>query len=165
MFNPLLAALIAWALAALQLPGMSPSPAPEDINLFVRGVLEDRFLVEGYPEQGMFGDSKPIDIQREIDDTFFVLGPGALPRVPGLAFRLRDQADLERDTASSTNGVHFVKVNRPTLLSRDAGLLDLEMGFSAPTGSIALCCCSKEGEFRRVDGRWRLRDWIGMVCR
>jgi hypothetical protein len=111
MFQPLLAVIL---LAISQLPGMTSSPAPVDINRFVRGVLEDRFLVEGYPEQGLFGDSKQIDIQREMGDTFFVLGPSALPRVPGFTFRLRDRADLERDAASSTGGVHFVKVNRPS---------------------------------------------------
>lgn len=165
MAQPLFARLVALLLAFPQLPAVGLSPAPPDINLFVRGVLEDRFLVEGFPEQGFFDGAKQIDVQREIGNTFFVLEPSALPRaVPGIEFRLRDRADLQREAAASIHGVRFVKINRPMLNSPDAGTINLEMGFIAPAGSVALCCCSEDAAFRRVNGEWRLKEVFGWSC-
>jgi hypothetical protein len=164
MSKLLLAPLTVLLLPIPQLPGFGSSPAPRELNLFVRGVLEDRFVVEGYPDQRVFGTSKQIDIQREVGESFYLLGREALPHVAGYTFTLRDRAYLEQQAASSDRGVHFVEVSRALILSDNEGTIVLGMGFIPPAGHIALCCCSKTGMFRRVERSWRLQDWLEVSC-
>ena len=141
------------------------SPATEDVESLVRQALEDRFRARNIPDIGLLGNSTKIAVRQEMPSAGARLSDKALPQVEGLQFFLITEADAQAAADRTGGPVHFVTVDRPSITDASASLaMGVDVVFARKPDVIKLCCCSGEGTFRLVNGRWSFAAWAKIVC-
>jgi hypothetical protein len=139
--------------------------AAGDVELLVRQALEDRLAAKNVPDGNLLGSSTRIGIREEMPKAGMKLGREALPQREGYEFFLISLAEAQAEADQSGKPVHVITVDRPSLAEDTATLwLGVDVAFPREPKVIKLCCCTGQGQFRRVEGRWRFVKWASMVC-
>ena len=152
-------------LVAVALAGQSDTTSTAERSDFVRQAIEDRFKAANIPDFDLLQGSRRIAIREEMPQAKGSVARAALPRIDGYEFYLiaTDAAQAEADRTG--RNVYFITVDRPSIAGESATVsLGVDLVFPKDPKVVKLCCCSGDGEFRRVQGRWIFVRWTDRIC-
>ena len=140
-------------------------PATADVELFVKQALEDRFAARDIPDYNLLRDATRVAIQAEMSKAGLILSRRALPQREGYEFHLVSGPAVQADANRAGQAVPFITVDQPLITENTATLsLGIDLAVPQKPDSVKLCCCTGQGRFRQVDGRWRFVEWSSMTC-
>jgi len=148
---------------------MAQPPAPRSVSPriaeFVRQALADRFTAGDIPDLGLVEDRTHVFVRREMFGDGLLLGPDALPAMPGVKFELVALKEAEARAAHSGRNVVFISVDRPQVSGDTASIwLGVDIAVPPRSGVIKMCCCTSLAEFRRADDRWAFVKYSRTTC-
>ena len=139
--------------------------ATPEIEVLVKQAVEDRFGARDLPDRDLLGKATRIAIREEMPEAGLKLSRGALPQRAGYEFFLISEVGAQAEADRIRRAVYFITVDRPSIIE-DTATVSLGVDVASPREpkTIKMCCCTGEGQFRRVGGRWTFVKWARTIC-
>lgn len=139
--------------------------AADAVQELVRNAIADRFSNRDIPDQGLLLKARSVLVLREMPAAGLMLGPEALPTLPGVSFSLIAKNTARRQADTTGQKVFYVVVDRPAITGTTATLwLGVDFEMPSDPKMVKLCCCSSEAHFEKRDGQWHFAKWGNGLC-
>jgi hypothetical protein len=156
----------AWGGDRQRVQAQSPEAmATSDIEVLVKQAVEDRFGARDLPDGNLLGRARRIAIREEMPEAGQKLSRGALPQRAGYEFFLISEVAAQAEADRVRRAVYFITVDRPSIIA-DTATVSLGVDVASPREpkTIKMCCCTGQGQFRWVGGRWTFVKWAQTIC-
>lgn len=139
--------------------------ATPDIEEMVKQAVDDRFSARDLPDGNLLGKASRIAIREEMPEAGLKLSRGVLPQRAGYVFFLISEVGAQAEADRVRRAVYFITVDRPSIIE-DTATVSLGVDIASPREpkTITMCCCTGQGQFRRVGGRWTFVKWVQTIC-
>jgi hypothetical protein len=127
-------------------------PTPKQVEVFVAGILADRFQAGDIPDQELVMGEAPVFLFDEMEETGYLLTPASLPIVPGKEFRLLSRSGGDGFPHGTRIAEHMLFVDQVALATDAATAL---VGVRDDKGVLA----SAWGTFSRRGDSWSFVKW------
>jgi hypothetical protein len=156
----------AWGGDRHRVQAQSPEAmATSDVEVLVKQAVEDRIGARDIPDGNLLGKATRIAIREEMPEAGLKLGRAALPQLAGYEFFLISEAAAQAQADRVRRAVYFITVDRPSIIADTATVsLGVDVAFPREPKTIKMCCCTGQGQFLRVGGRWTFVKWGQTIC-
>jgi len=136
------------------------APASAEVETFVREALADRLVAGDIPDIHLLrrADAKRFHVRAELPGSRIRITSRALPSTPGTELALVTLADAQEAATRTGQPFRFVVVDHVNIAGTQASLW-LGVGLVVPPGFVKMCCCERQAEFERREGRWLFERW------